>query len=352
MRINKSTTPEKIEFRTISFISGSTVHELGFTQINAEEANNLDGTPTFSTSGLLKTFYYLYGTKDGGIKFSVVPPTLSTRSAFVSGTQSYLLADSIQVIVNVNDKLKITLDKGDAVNETVHICTIPAATYAMRTLTDKILDDANWDNGRAPIQVFDYGQSSTSSSRFFGLAGIEKPGVNQSIQLEPIANDAYSILGWKSSESITKTGTVDTFIMSLFRHDDTLKFLPINVSNKITIYEGRSAGNLSSALRILKFIKSGEAPGDGENNTAEALNVDIAYFAPLTAKFINLMMVSTEPLDFSITSRVSGSDVSLTAKQFWTGLIPIDILRKLDFKAGTRTSASDNLAIYVLGFVE
>ena len=87
MQIIKSTTPEKVSFRTISFISGSTLHELGFTQINAEEASNLDGTPIFSTSGLLKTFYYLYGTEDGNIKFSVVPPTLGTRSAFVSGTQ-------------------------------------------------------------------------------------------------------------------------------------------------------------------------------------------------------------------------------------------------------------------------
>lgn len=352
MKINKSTTPEKVSFRTIGFISGSTLHELGFTQVNAEEANNLDGTPTFSTSGLLKTFYYLYGTEDGDIKFSVVPPTLGTRSAFVDGTQSYLLTDSIQVIINVNDKFKITLDKGDATKEIAHICTIPAATYTIRTLTDVILDDANWDNGRAPIQIFDYGQSSTSSSRLFGLAGIEKAGNNQSIQLEPIANDAYSILGWKSSESVTKTGTEDTFIMSLFRHDDTLKILPINVSNKTTIYEGRAIGNLTSALRILKFIEAGLTPGDGENNTTTALNVDIADFIPLTAKLVKLTMVSTEPLDFSVTSRASGSDVSLTSKQIWSGWISIDRDRRLDFTASARTSTSDNLAIYACGYSE
>jgi outer membrane protein assembly factor BamE (lipoprotein component of BamABCDE complex) len=334
MRVIKSTTPEKIEFRTVNFISGNTVHELGFTQINAEEASNLDGTPTFSTSGLYKTFYYLYGTSDGNIKFS----------------QSYLLTDSIQIIVNVNDKLKVTIDKGDATEETVHICTIPAATYTMRTLTDEILDDANWDGGRAPIRIFDYGQSSTSSSRYFGLAGIEKTGINQSIQLEPIANDAYSTLGWKSDESVTKTGTSDTFIMSLLRHDDTLKILPINTSNKITIYEERSIGSDTSALKIFKFVYS--SPGERETDGTSISDVDIADFAPLTARFVKLLMVATEPLDFSVTSRESGSDVSLTSKQIWSGWVSIPRDRKLDFTASARTSASDNLAIYACGYSE
>lgn len=320
---------DRISFRSISFIADGKLHDLNFEEAIFQEASNLDAADSI----LLRegSWYYLYGTSDADVKWSLVPPVLGTRPAWIPGDQGFALVDTIQIL-SLNQKIKIN------VNGTSHTATIPAATYLFRDLLNKIMDDSIWSNSRAPIHLFDFGNTASPSTRFVGLIGAEGSGNNQTIKLETISNSIYATLGWTSFVDVSRTGTEDTFAMSVL-NDGALGLLPVQVSD-FTRFEGRAAGQSTSALKIAEF----------NDATSFPQVIDIADFVPSKIRYAKILITATAPTDVTITSRESTSDISLSQKDIWEGDVSVGRSRELSFTA--TIGSSEFLRVFVVGYKE
>jgi hypothetical protein len=195
VEVDALASPSNATFRPLVYVVAGTTQEIDFLKVDFNDGNSLDddidGAPSVPafTSGLKSgSWYYGYGKDDGAIGWSLVPPMLGTRPAWIWGTSGFAVTDNIQILSASNSNIKVNL------NGTSHTGSVPEGTYTIRQIEKELMKDSNWVSGRSPIRVFDFGNPA-ASSRAIGIFGAEGSGVSQEMKLETISNDIYSLLG-------------------------------------------------------------------------------------------------------------------------------------------------------------
>lgn len=329
---NISILSDRVQFSALSFLAGSVQYEKELEEVIFEEARNLDAADSI----LLRagTPYFLYGGSDGEVKWSSVPPSLGTRSAWVPGDEAFSLPGSI-VITAANANLKVTVN-GSSTSLTG---VIPNGTYTVRELANKIMDDTIWSGGRAPIRVFDIGSPGDPDVRYLCAYTAGKSGINQTLKFETVIDNVYATIGWDSFVSVERAGSGEGFIASII-NDGVLSLLPAQIG-KQTLFEGRAAGSSTSGVLI----------GDFDDSTVFPQTIDLADLVPPGSKFVKILVNGSIAMSFSVTGRESQADLSITSgepQQVWDGDLPVGRERQIIVSASV--PAAEIIRFYLRGY--
>jgi hypothetical protein len=79
--------------------------------------------------------------------------------------------------------------------------------------------------------------------------------------------------------------------------------------------------------------------------------LDLAELVPTSARFAIVVVTSDDPIDFSVTSRESQSDVSISGQTLWEGDIPMGRSKEMIFSL-TNIPSGGTARVYVAGFKE
>jgi len=324
---------EVMRFRALSFVAGEFSYLKTFFDVEFDEAHNLDADSEDPDVLLRKSsWYFLYGMPNGDLKWSLVPPTLGSKSAWVFSRTTSFSVDTSFSIVSANQSMSVKI------GDDIYAASIPTGTYNIRSLSEAIMNDDNWNEGVSPVRAFDIGDDGDGTIRRLAMHASGLPGEDQTLELVDVNNSIYSTVGWTDFVEVERAGEASSFILSAFSLSDlTLRPARSSAMGE-TMFESQAVGDTTSSLKA--YVRAGAFDGSE--------TVDLSDFVPPGAAYANVLVDAASPCDFSILARGVQADVLFEDKDTWSGKIAVPRGRRISVTSSI--AVNNTLRIFIAGY--